>query len=121
MPVDLTLTVIAGRMVESGESDLAWVKESILLREILGKKRVESLVVELADAGRTLGDGVVPIDSALARAGNDEVVLEANHRGLIRRTPIDRGPASTKPPGIAVILDRLAADRKAAEVVDDDR
>lgn len=115
VPAELSMTVIAGRMVESETDDLSWVRESTLLRGVLGSKRVHALVQDLAEAGRTLGDGVVPIDSALARAGDDQAVLEANHRGLIRRTPIDRGPSETKPPAIAIILDRLEADRKSTK------
>jgi pimeloyl-ACP methyl ester carboxylesterase len=115
MPARLPLTVIAGRMIPAEDLDLSWVKESKLLQGVLRRKQLSELLTELTVAGNTLGDGIVPLDSALARAGDDKVVLEANHRGLVRRTLIDRGSADALPPAIAVILARLKADQSPTE------
>lgn len=110
VPEALALTLVAGRLAASEPEDLAWVDESILLRQLLGRERVAELVEQLKAAAKELGDGVVPLASALARSQGDQVVLEANHRGLIRRTPVDFASGSQKdapPPAIAVIVERL--------------
>ncbi|RMH12467.1 MAG: alpha/beta fold hydrolase [Planctomycetota bacterium] len=111
VPEKLSLTIIAGRMAPEEKLDVGWIRESRLLRQMLGREGVEALLDDLAEARRTLGDGVVPIESALARATGDVVILDANHRGLLRRTPIDFATAEGdgKPPAIEVILDRLRA------------
>ncbi len=110
VPESLALTLVAGRLARSEPEDLSWIEESTLLRRLLGPERVSELVVELREAASQLGDGVVPLESALARSGTDQVVLDANHRGLIRRTPVDfasRAEKDAAPPAIAVIIERL--------------
>ncbi|MEZ6243922.1 MAG: hypothetical protein R3B57_12870 [Phycisphaerales bacterium] len=67
----------------------------------------------------TLGDGVVPIDSAVLTGVPDVVELRVNHRAMIRRLPFDplspssQGgdptPRAAPPPAIPVILERLRA------------
>ncbi|MCL4221153.1 MAG: hypothetical protein KJZ65_07270 [Phycisphaerales bacterium] len=110
VPESLALTLVAGRLTSSEPEDLAWVEESTLLRRLLGRERVAELAGQLRAAAKELGDGVVPLESALARSQDDQVVLEANHRGLIRRTPVDFASGAEKdtpPPAIAVIVERL--------------
>ena len=108
-PRGLELTIIAGRIVAPNAADWSWVEESAVLRRVLGREAVEQLVSDIESVGGTLGDGVVPLESALARASDDAVVFEANHRGLIRNTPIDfaTGAGTKGPPAIPLILERL--------------
>lgn len=111
VPEALALTLVAGRLARSEPEDLSWIEDSALLRRLLGAQRVSELVKQLRAAASELGDGVVPLASALARSQTDQVVLDANHRGLIRRTPVDFASGAEKdsaPPAIAVILDRLS-------------
>ena len=61
----------------------------------------------LRAAARSIGDGVVSLDSALLAGVEDVVILEAGHVEMILA-----GPASERrPPAIAVILERLADPR----------
>lgn len=121
MPEGLPLTVIAGRIVAPDSADWSWVEESLVLRKALGREAVAELIAEIESIGGTLGDGVVPLESALARGAEDTVIFEANHRGLIRRTPIDfaTGTGTAKPPANETILDRLARDRPATDAPGD--
>jgi len=108
-PEGLSLTIIAGRIVAPEPADWSWVEESTLLRKVLGRDSVDRLLADIASIGGTLGDGVVPLASAQARQSGDSVVLEANHRGLIRATPIDfaTGSGTKVPPAIPLIIERL--------------
>lgn len=115
VPEALALTLVAGRLARSAPEDLSWIEESTFLRRMLGTERVSELVEQLRAAASELGDGVVPLTSALARSEKDQVVLVANHRGLIRRTPVDFASGAEKdtaPPAIAVILERLKPEQE---------
>ncbi|HZW08978.1 MAG TPA: alpha/beta fold hydrolase [Phycisphaerales bacterium] len=116
-PRGLELTNIAGHIVQAEPVDLGWVRESRLLRELMSEDDLGELAEGLREASSTLGDGVVPVASALAREEGDNVIFPVNHRALIRETPVDfiTGPTPDGPPGIAVILDRLAEDGAAPE------
>lgn len=106
----IRLTLIAGSIGGNDEAELSWMDQSRLLREVVGREGVADLKRTIMQKGRRLGDGVVPIRSALGRQTDDQVTLSANHRGLLRRTPIDfvtAAEASEAPPAIAVILERL--------------
>ncbi len=70
------------------------------------------------DAARSLGDGVVTMDSAAMDGCEDVVILVANHRSMLRTVELEEGwramvggEQAPEPVGIAVILDRLTADR----------
>ena len=70
-----------------------------------GKEQVSQIRQTLEDLVEGLGDGCVPVNSAHLQGVTDEVILEANHRTLLRTVPlISHG----KPPAIDVIVDRLA-------------
>ena len=69
----------------------------------------EGAPADLANLARTLGDGVVPVTSAQLEGCDDVVRLSANHRAMIRSLPLS-GPDAPPPPGIEVVLDRLAGD-----------
>ncbi|MBK7403175.1 MAG: alpha/beta fold hydrolase [Phycisphaerales bacterium] len=115
-PEGLPLTIIAGQIAAAQEIDLAWVRDSKLLRQLLDDDQIDALSKDLAEAASILGDGAVPIDSALARRSPDTSIFGVNHRALIRRSPIDfvTGSEAGGPPGIPVILERLGADRDSA-------
>jgi len=109
MPQGLPFTVIAGHIPVTDEAFLDWIQTSKVLRQIMGADGVTKLTEDLREAWGTLGDGAVPLNSALARPAEDTHVFEVNHRALIRRSPIDfiTGSDPAGPPGIPVILERL--------------
>ncbi|GAB4385748.1 MAG: hypothetical protein Kow0022_12810 [Phycisphaerales bacterium] len=113
LPEGIILTEIAGRVSQPEWADVSWMEDSQLLVRLLGRQKVSELIAGVKAASGMLGDGVVPVRSALGRPAEDRVIIEANHRGLVRSTPIDfaTGGGST-PPAIAVILDRLAGQRE---------
>lgn len=117
MPEGLALTTLAGRIAAAEPPDLAWLRESKLARRMVGDEQLDELVERLQRPGRMVGDGAVPLESALARAGEDAAVFEVNHRALIRRSPVDflTGTVGDRPPGIDVILARLAQARERGE------
>lgn len=112
MPKGVILTEIAGKVSQPEWADLSWMEDSKLLRQLLGRQRVSELISDMKTASRVVGDGVVPVESALGRKTEDQVVIEANHRGLVRSTPIDfaTGGAESTPPAIEVIVDRLSSE-----------
>ncbi|GAB2596263.1 alpha/beta hydrolase [Nitrincola alkalisediminis] len=68
--------------------------------------QVETHVIagKLLDLDDMIGDGVVPLDSALLPDGAaSEVVLDASHRGLLVRLM----PSQDTPPAIPIILEHL--------------
>lgn len=104
------LTVIVGRLAQGAGLDPEWIGTSELLGRVLGAEERENLLGAARRAAGVLGDGVVPMDSAFALDAPDTVVLEANHRGLVRRTPVDfltGGGGEMPPPAVAVVLERL--------------
>lgn len=114
LPEGVHLTVIAGRLTSEERTDTSWLASSWLARRLLGADEAERLADEARRAVESLGDGVVPLDSALGLGAPDTVLLEASHRGLVRRLPGEQrvraaleGAAQPEPPAIPIILDRL--------------
>ena len=111
-PEGLPLTVIAGQITRPDPGKLEKFEGSELLGELLGREQLESLTADLRRASEELGDGVVSVQSALARETDDAQVFEVNHRALVRHSPVDflTGQEPDGPPGIAIILDRIESD-----------
>jgi len=114
LPEAPRLTVIAGRLTSEQRTDTAWLASSWLARRLLGQAEARRLADETRRAIDSLGDGVVPLDSALRLDAPDTVLLEASHRGLVRLLPGEQrvrealeGAPQPVPPAIPVILDRL--------------
>lgn len=105
LPEDVAMTVLIGRWVSVEGAGQAAEK-------VLDDTIAQGLARVAADAAAwaerqlgEVGDGVVPVGSATLEGVDDQVVLAANHRSMVRRIAvISPGP----PPGIPVILDRLA-------------
>ncbi len=97
MPSGVRVTCIVGRMVEPTMT--------------AGRDGFE-------DAARTLGDGVVTMDSAILEGCDDVVVLVANHRSMLRTVELEEGwramvggEQAPEPAGVGIILERLMSDR----------
>lgn len=118
-PAEIPHTSILGRVAADEPLPLDALAESDLLRRLLGRDGLDELVAglreDLSEASAAVGDGAVPVDSALARTTDDLHVFPVNHRALLRPTPIDfltgRADETGTPPAIPIILDRLEADR----------
>lgn len=85
-----------------------------LLKNDLGEERAASAAAQVRQLAAMLGDGVVPESSAAAPGVADVVRITATHRGIIRDSIVERtardllGQPSAPPPGIEIVLDRLA-------------
>lgn len=114
-PEGLPLTSLAGQIARPNPENFRQLEDSKLLRDLLGREQLDALLADLRRASEQLGDGVVSVESALARATDDTHVFEVNHRALIRHSPVDflTGQEPGGPPGIPVILERLAETDRA--------
>lgn len=90
LPEGVKITVIAG-VVSPVENDRlrSWI-ESPAGRTILGRERARRVADALADASDTVGDGVVPLDSALLDGVDDVVRLNDNHRSMLKRAGVEK-------------------------------
>ncbi len=111
-PKRLPLTVLAGQITRPDPDKFEQLEDSRFLRQVLGQEQLDRLLDDLRHASEELGDGVVSVKSACARKTDDAHVFEVNHRALIRHSPVDflTGQEADGPPGIPIILDRIAED-----------
>src|SRR5690606_30856693 len=66
---------------------------------------------------QTVGDGVVPAESAALKGVEEIVYVEANRRGMVRRVEIEQAARQAmglarvaEPPAIRVVLERLGGN-----------
>lgn len=113
-PEGLPITTLAGQISQPTPADLDQFADSALLQRLLGKDKLDTMLADLRQATRDLGDGVVSVKAATARATDDVHIFSVNHRALVRHSPIDfvTGQEDGGPPGIAIILERLKADQE---------
>lgn len=115
LPANTRITVIIGRASPVEASALDPMLDSEFALRVLGAGRIERLRQQASEVVGAVGDGVVTVESARLEGVEDTVILDANHRSLVRRIPLlDRaglifGREPGDPPGIAVVLDRLGA------------
>ncbi|MBL4590594.1 MAG: alpha/beta fold hydrolase [Phycisphaerales bacterium] len=114
MPQHLVVTCVVGRAVPYRQSDALVLTASGLLEELVGKRDAAGIEQGLETMKTELGDGVVPVSSAVMPGATDIVIIEANHRSMIRSVELDqtlrliRGvPQGPEPLAIAIVLDRL--------------
>ena len=113
LPQGTHITVIAGRVAPGVSESIADLLDSSFARALLDEDQIAALSDYAASANDAVGDGVVTLDSALALDIQDEVVLDADHRSMLRTVPIERqirrwmGDPRDEPPAIPIILDRL--------------
>lgn len=104
-----TPNTLAGTLSNAGARDL--------LRDVVGHSKANRILAQVDELGQELGDGVVPVSSAVMDGATDVVVVFANHRGMIRTIELEerfRGgtglPDASQPPAIEVVVDRLRRD-----------
>jgi pimeloyl-ACP methyl ester carboxylesterase len=94
--------------------DVAQTRALDLLKANVSPDRAARAAAKVREFAAMLGDGVVPESSAAAPGIADVVRISATHRGIIRDSVVERtardllGQPSQPPPGIAIVLDRLA-------------
>jgi triacylglycerol esterase/lipase EstA (alpha/beta hydrolase family) len=88
-----------------------------LLRETIGPAQAQQILSQIDRAGSEFGDGVVPVSSAVMDGVIDVVIVNANHRGMVRTIELEQRvragtnlPEAAEPPAIRVVLDRLRRD-----------
>jgi pimeloyl-ACP methyl ester carboxylesterase len=116
-PQGVRITAVIGTITATAGPDLSWVRDSSVLRHVMGDAQTDRLIASLDDLAHSLGDGVVSVDSATPRGlpePSDIVRVQASHRGLLKRLAIERHARSligdeppAEPPAIPIILDRL--------------
>ncbi len=96
-PAEVPVFIVAGRLANLVDEQMAALKAAVIAAG------AEDLAPHLEHwdtaAGDTLGDGLVSLESARL-PGIEPLVVEASHRGLVRRLFADR----PEPPAIAPIL-----------------
>ncbi|MCA9302572.1 MAG: alpha/beta fold hydrolase [Phycisphaerales bacterium] len=114
MPPGVRVTCIVGRAVPFGDFDPMVIAGSGALEQLVGVRDARAIGRGLDDLKRELGDGVVPVSSAVMPGATDIVVVEANHRSMIRSIELGQAigrmtgkPGGPEPPAIRVIVDRL--------------
>jgi hypothetical protein len=69
--------------------------------------------------GQSIGDGIVPIESQKWSGAHETVLIESDHRQMIRTTTLEQrtralvGKDPKAAPALSIILDRLAEARAA--------
>ncbi len=88
-----------------------------LLRDVVGDAQSKRIMGQIDALGSELGDGVVPVSSAVMDGATDIVVVAANHRGMIRTIELEERvraganlPDAAEPPAIQIVLDRVRRD-----------
>lgn len=117
MSPDIKVTCIVGKIVTQEGVDLGSAIAAGVLGEIVGGRDADAIVREFEKLNAELGDGVVPVSSAVLDGVDDVVVLNANHRSMIRSVElgetiekVGKMMGTVEPPAIAIVLDRLRRD-----------
>ncbi len=117
MPEGIQITCIVGRMVSEHGKGMGSLMLDQAMRDLIGDREAGVIGNELEKLNQELGDGVVPMSSAVLEGVDDVVIFEANHRSMIRNVELGEAirkaggfKASAEPPAIAVVLDRLKRD-----------
>ncbi len=117
LPDGIAVTCIVGQMTSKAGVQAGSVFAASAMRDLVGSKDAWAIMDAIDQFGHELGDGVVPMSSAVLDGVDDVVVLQANHRAMVRTVELSEVirqigglGASDEPPAIAVVLDRLARE-----------
>lgn len=113
LPSTLQTLTVEGRALPVGAEDFSIALNTVVARAVLredGVRWAEGMLDAVASA---VGDGAVPAGSVPLAGAGEHIVLDADHRSMLRRVPAmaavraifgqDDGP----PPGVALLLERL--------------
>ncbi len=120
LPAGVRVTCIVGRITTRDGIQAGAALAGGALRELVGTEDALAIMEAIDRLGRELGDGVVPMSSAVLEGVDDVVILEANHRSMVRTVELGEAIRQVgglgklgdpdEPPAIAVVLDRLARE-----------
>ncbi len=102
LPENVRMTIIAGELASIDDEDLAGAVGEEAAELFLAAADLVAVREKLERATGQLGDGVVPVESALLEGVDDVERLRANHRSMLKSILSDG-----EPPAISIILDRL--------------
>ena len=114
LPQNVAITLIIGAVTPVDPDDPAWAAAVGALGTLVGNENASQIEASFQEMSGQLGDGVVPTTSALLEGVQDAVYVEANHRGMIKSVKAEQvlrrlvGEQTGPPPGIAIVLDRMA-------------
>ncbi len=119
LPVGIRVVCVVGRTDTPSTlvGTLSNASARDLLRDVVGDGQSQRILAQIDALGSELGDGVVPVSSAVMDGVTDIVVVYTNHRGMIRTIELEERiragtnlPEAAEPPAIRVVLDRLRKD-----------
>ncbi len=117
LPEGVRVTCIVGRITTHDGVQAGAALAGGALKALVGTDDALAIMEAIDRLGRELGDGVVPMSSAVLDGVDDVVILEANHRSMVRTVELGEVirqvgglDAPAEPPAIAVVLDRLARE-----------
>lgn len=113
LPAGVEITIIAGQ-VSPVDADAFADAAS----RLLGADQRDRIREAAASLVNSVGDGVVPLESARLEGVDDFIIVSANHRAMLKRLALERemmGASGYTPPAIPIILDRLRRDEGSAE------
>lgn len=119
MPEGVRVICVVGRTDEPATlpATLGAASARAALHDLLGEAQARTVLDELDRLGRELGDGVVPVSSAVLDRADEIVYVHANHRSMIRTIELEQAvrarqgwPEASEPPAIEVVRDRLSRD-----------
>lgn len=116
LPRGVRWSIIAARLAAPEDLGLGTLAHNGLLAGAIGPQRLSRWAAAGELLAADVGDGVVPLSSTPLAGVEDYVVVEANHRSLVKRIEIgDRvsnllglGGEHAPPPAIPLVLERLA-------------
>lgn len=112
LPVNVAITVIAGRMSPEMRGELR--REALPLAGESESRSLRRAFARFADfwndSADLVGDGVVSVDSACLPGVDDFVIVHGSHASML----INLLPSGDLPPAIPVILDRLRSSGNIA-------
>lgn len=116
LPAGLRVICVVGRTDEpsNGAAALGSAVARSTLVQILGERDAGVVLGEVDRLGRELGDGVVPVSSAVLEGADEVIEVRANHRAMIRTIELEEAvrqrnglPAASEPPAIEIVVERL--------------
>ena len=123
LPTGARWTIIVGRVASSDQ--IRALGDNKLSRAMGLDDDLDELVGMLVPISEDFGDGVVPESSALLPGVEDSVILEGNHRSLLRTVKLEQAirgalgeETRTTPPAIPVIIDRLLEPTSSSDSSD---
>ncbi len=118
----IPITLVIGRLAPQAPGEAAaqltrWLGPDGLAASLLGAGDVAAVREALELVTSSVGDGVVPVESALLAGVDDVVYVEANHRGMIHTVDMEQAAREAvglrrveDPPALKIVLDRLGDD-----------